>query len=160
MGDLWLTPNPGCLRPGLSWFIQWISFASDFCCCYFCESSYLFYLRFNFDFYVSKMVHLRPGILLRRPGGWVSKKPMKAELRAKVGRPQTSWSPLAISLLAVSRRPFCIGSLVILDVACCYILLIVIYWYLWWYLFVLSLFPTKCLGWDLGLNWVSFWGYS
>ena len=22
------------------------------------------------------------------------------------------------------------------------------------------LFPTRCLGWDLGLNWVSFWGFS
>ena len=26
--------------------------------------------------------------------------------------------------------------------------------------FVLSFFPTRCLGWDLGLNWVSFWGIS
>ena len=25
--------------------------------CYFCESSCLFYLRFNFDFYVSKIMH-------------------------------------------------------------------------------------------------------
>ena len=22
------------------------------------------------------------------------------------------------------------------------------------------LFPTRCLGWDLGLNWLSFWGIS
>ena len=27
-------------------------------CCYFCESSCLFYLSFNFDFYVSKKMHL------------------------------------------------------------------------------------------------------
>ena len=26
--------------------------------CYFCESSYLFYLSFNFDFCVSKIMHL------------------------------------------------------------------------------------------------------
>ena len=26
--------------------------------CYFCESSYLFYLSFNFDFYVSKIMLL------------------------------------------------------------------------------------------------------
>ena len=41
-----------------SWFKWWVSFAPDFQCCYFCESSYLFYLRFNFDFYVSKIMHL------------------------------------------------------------------------------------------------------
>ena len=26
--------------------------------------------------------------------------------------------------------------------------------------FYAVLFPTRCLGWDLGLNWVSFWGFS
>ena len=26
--------------------------------CYFCESSYLFFLSFNSDFYVSKIMHL------------------------------------------------------------------------------------------------------
>ena len=26
--------------------------------------------------------------------------------------------------------------------------------------FCAVLFPTRCLGWDLGLNWVSFWGIS
>ena len=26
--------------------------------------------------------------------------------------------------------------------------------------FCAVLFPTRCLGWDLGLNWVSFWGFS
>ena len=52
------TSIPGCLRSGLSWFNWWVSFAPDFQCCYFCESSCLFYLRFNFDFYVSKIMHL------------------------------------------------------------------------------------------------------
>ena len=33
-------------------------------------------------------------------------------------------------------------------------------WCLRWCLFVLSLFPRGCLGWDLELNWVSFWGFS
>ena len=42
----------------------------------------------------------------------------KAEPRARVGRPQTSSSPLVILLLAVPRRLFCFGSLVILDVVC------------------------------------------
>ena len=32
--------------------------APEFLCCYFCESSCLFYLSFNFDFYVSKIMHL------------------------------------------------------------------------------------------------------
>ena len=26
--------------------------------------------------------------------------------------------------------------------------------------FCVVLFPTRCLGWDQGLNWVSFWGIS
>ena len=26
--------------------------------------------------------------------------------------------------------------------------------------FCAVLFPTRCLGWDLGLNWVSFWWFS
>ena len=33
-------------------------FCSRFHCCYICESSYLIYLSFNFDFYVSKTMHL------------------------------------------------------------------------------------------------------
>ena len=37
---------------------QWVSFAPEFQCCYFCEPSCLFYLGFNFDFYVSKIMHL------------------------------------------------------------------------------------------------------
>ena len=45
-------------RSGLSWFNWWLSFAPDFQRLYFCESSGLFYLRFNFDFYVSKVMHL------------------------------------------------------------------------------------------------------
>ena len=39
-------------------FNWWVSFAPEFQCCYFCESSCLFYLSFNFDFYVSKIMHL------------------------------------------------------------------------------------------------------
>ena len=35
------------------------SVAPDFQCCYFCKPSCLFCLRFNFDFYVSKIMHLR-----------------------------------------------------------------------------------------------------
>ena len=45
-------------RLGLSWFNWWVSFAPEFLSCYFCESSCLFYLSFNFDFYVSKIIHL------------------------------------------------------------------------------------------------------
>ena len=48
----------GCLRLGLSWFNWWVSFAPGFQCCYFCESPCLFYLSFNFDFCVSKIMHL------------------------------------------------------------------------------------------------------
>ena len=44
---------PGCLR-----FNWWVSFAPEFQCCYFCEPSCLFYLSFNFDLYVSKIMHL------------------------------------------------------------------------------------------------------
>ena len=53
----------------------------------------------------------------------------KAELRASVDRPQTSWSPPVILLLAVPRRLFCFcfGSLVILNVACCYLWLFSLY---------------------------------
>ena len=40
----------------------WVSFAQEFQCCYFCESSCLFYLSFNFDFYVSKIMHYELGI--------------------------------------------------------------------------------------------------
>ena len=42
----------------LSRFNWWVSFAQEFQCCYFCEPSYLFYLSFNFDFYVSKIMQL------------------------------------------------------------------------------------------------------
>ena len=36
----------------------WVSFAPEFQCYYFCESSCLFYLSLNSDFYVSKIMHL------------------------------------------------------------------------------------------------------
>ena len=50
---------PGYLTSGLSWFSCRVSFALEFQCCYFCESSSLFYLSFNYsDFYVSKKMHL------------------------------------------------------------------------------------------------------
>ena len=41
--------------------------------------------------------------------------------------PQISSSPQVISLLAVPRRLFCFGSLVILDVARCYLWLFSLY---------------------------------
>ena len=47
----------GLFRSGLSWFNWLDSLAPEFQCCYFCESSCLFYLSFNFDFYVSKIIH-------------------------------------------------------------------------------------------------------
>ena len=43
------------IQKGFNW---WVSFAPEFQCSYFCESSCLFYLSFNFDFYVSKIMHL------------------------------------------------------------------------------------------------------
>ena len=43
---------------GLSWFNWWVSYAPEFQCCYYCESSCLCYLSFNFYFYVSKIMHL------------------------------------------------------------------------------------------------------
>ena len=58
---------PGCLRSGLSWFNWWVSFAPEFQCCYFCESSCLFYLSFNSEFYVSKIMHLGASNLPRKP---------------------------------------------------------------------------------------------
>ena len=45
----------------------------------------------------------------------------KAEQRSRVGRPQTSSSSPLVLLLAVPRRLFCFGSLVILDVVCRYL---------------------------------------
>ena len=36
----------------------WVSFAPESQYCYFCEPSCLFYLSFNFDLYVSKIMHL------------------------------------------------------------------------------------------------------
>ena len=49
------------------------------------------------------------------------------EARARVGRPQTSSSPPVILLLVVPTRLFCFGSLVILDVARCYLWLFTLY---------------------------------
>ena len=59
-------------------------------------------------------------------------------LRARVGRPKTSWSSPVISLLAIPRRLFRFGALVILDGK------LLFTWFcwrcLWWCLFVLSFF--------------------
>ena len=63
----WLTPIPECLRSGLSWFNWRISFAPEFQCDYFCESSCLFHLSLNSDFYVSKIMHLWARNLPRKP---------------------------------------------------------------------------------------------
>ena len=38
--------------------------------CYFCESSYFFYLSFNFDFFVSKIMHLIARTLSRKLNNW------------------------------------------------------------------------------------------
>ena len=51
----------------------------------------------------------------------------KAEPSGRAGRPQTSSSPAVISLLAVPRWFFCFGSLVISDVARCYLWLFSLY---------------------------------
>ena len=69
-----LTLIPGCLRSGLSWFNCWVSFAPEFQCCYICESR-LFYLSFNSDFYVSKIMHLWARNLSREPNNSVSEEP-------------------------------------------------------------------------------------
>ena len=44
-------------------------------------------------------------------------------IRARVGQLQTSSSPQVILLLAIPRRLFCFGSLVVLDVVSGYVLL-------------------------------------
>ena len=51
----------------------------------------------------------------------------KAESRVRVGRPQTSSSPPIILLLAVPRRLFCFGSLVVLDAVFRYLSLFLSY---------------------------------
>ena len=63
------------LRSGLSWFHWWVSFAPEFQCCYFYESSCLFSLSFNSEFYVSKIMHLLAKNLPRKPNNKVSKEP-------------------------------------------------------------------------------------
>ena len=45
-------------RCGLRGLTGGVFFAPEFQCWYFCESSCLFYLSFNFDFYVSEIMHL------------------------------------------------------------------------------------------------------
>ena len=85
-GGWWLAPFPGCLGLGLSWFGWWVSFAPEFRCCCFCGSSCLFYLSFNFDFCVSKIMRLWVGSLPRRPGGWVSGGPGRSWGRGLVDR--------------------------------------------------------------------------
>ena len=94
-GGWWLAPFPGCPELGLLWFNWWVSFAPEFQCCYFCESSCLFYLSFNFDFYVSKIIHLWVGSLPRRLGGWMSGGGGggRAGLGAGIGQPQAGWAP-------------------------------------------------------------------
>ena len=47
--------------------------------------------------------------------------------RELVGQPQTSSSPPVIFIAARLRRLFCFGSLVILDVARCYLWLFTLY---------------------------------
>ena len=54
-----------------------------------------------------------------------------SEPRARDGRPQTSSRPPppspVILLLAVPRRLYCFGSMMILDVTCCYLWLFLLY---------------------------------
>ena len=58
-GNLCELGFPDCLRSGrLSWSDWWVSFAPEFQCCYFCESSCLFNLSYNSDIYVSKLIYL------------------------------------------------------------------------------------------------------
>ena len=52
-----LLPSRGDVQE-TSWFNWLVSFAPEFKCCYFCESSCLFYRSFNFDFYAAKIIHL------------------------------------------------------------------------------------------------------
>ena len=47
--------KPQTINQPTNW---WVSFAPEFQCYYFCESSCLFYLSLNSDFYVSKIMHL------------------------------------------------------------------------------------------------------
>ena len=51
----------------------------------------------------------------------------KAALRARVGRPQTSSSPPVIFIAGRPKAVLCFGSLVILDVARCYLWLFTLY---------------------------------
>ena len=51
--------------------------------------------------------------------------------------------------MAVPRRLFCFGSLVILDVVCRYLSLFVLY-------INIEIGKIDVNSWDLGLNWVGF----
>ena len=52
-----------------------VFFAPDFQCFYFCESSCFLYRRFDFDFYVSNIIHLQARNLPRKPSNSVSEEP-------------------------------------------------------------------------------------
>ena len=67
----------------------------------------MFYLRFDFDFCVSQIMHLWARNLPRKPNNYVSEKPM------------------VMVLLAVPGRLFCFGALVVLDVLFGYVLFFV-----------------------------------
>ena len=54
----WLTVLPLYLGTVVASNMLLVGFAPEFQCYYFCESSCLFYLSLNSDFYVSKIMHL------------------------------------------------------------------------------------------------------
>ena len=56
-GSFWY-PFQVVLGQAFRGFNWWVSFALNFQCWYFCDFSCLFYLRFNFDVYVSGIMHL------------------------------------------------------------------------------------------------------
>ena len=86
----------------------------------------MFYLSFNSDFYASKVVHLWSGGLQRRPDSWVSEEPGQNLGLGLVGRGLVGPPPVFL-LLAVPRRLFCFGSLVVLDVVFSYLSLFLLY---------------------------------
>ena len=105
MGGWLLTPIPGCFRSGLPWFNWWVSFAPDFQCWYFCESSCLFYLRFIFDFcfclYELRIRHANQTTMCLRN---------KGRTKGEVWSTANYLKPPVISLLAVPKRRFCLVS--------------------------------------------------
>ena len=86
----------------------------------------MFYLGFNFGFCVSEVVHLWVRNLPRGPGGCVSEEPGRGWGPGLVDRKLVG-APRWFLLLAVPGRLFCFGSLVILDVARCYLWLFTLY---------------------------------